>query len=67
MYIAVAALCIACSHQGFKDIAYAEGVGGEERQTESQSCATTAFACVITGTTAKYGNIILKKGVTPCL
>ena len=24
-----------------------------------------AYACVITGTTAKYGNIILKKGVTP--
>ena len=28
--------------------------------------AEKAFACVITGTTAKYGNIILKKGVTPC-
>jgi len=27
--------------------------------------AGKAFACVITGTTAKYGNIILKKGVTP--
>jgi len=27
--------------------------------------AEKAFACVITGTTAKYGNIILKKGVTP--
>lgn len=27
--------------------------------------AQKAFACVITGTTAKYGNIILKKGVTP--
>jgi L-fucose mutarotase len=26
--------------------------------------AEKAFACVITGTTAKYGNIILKKGVT---
>ena len=25
----------------------------------------TAYACVMTGTTAKYGNIILKKGVTP--
>lgn len=24
-----------------------------------------AFACIVTGTTAKYGNIILKKGVTP--
>jgi L-fucose mutarotase len=24
-----------------------------------------AYACVVTGTTAKYGNIILKKGVTP--
>lgn len=27
--------------------------------------AAEAYACVITGTTAKYGNIILKKGVTP--
>ncbi|MEA2068459.1 MAG: L-fucose mutarotase [Verrucomicrobiota bacterium] len=27
--------------------------------------AAKAYACVITGTTAKYGNIILKKGVTP--
>jgi L-fucose mutarotase len=27
--------------------------------------ANEAFACVMTGTTAKYGNIILKKGVTP--
>ena len=26
--------------------------------------ANKAFACVVTGTTAKYGNIILKKGVT---
>jgi L-fucose mutarotase len=25
-----------------------------------------AFAIVMTGETAKYGNIILKKGVTPC-
>ena len=24
-----------------------------------------AFCCVLTGSTAKYGNIILKKGVTP--
>ncbi len=28
--------------------------------------AKTAFAVVMTGDTAKYGNIILKKGVTPC-
>ncbi len=28
--------------------------------------AEKAYACVVTGTTAKYGNIILKKGVTPC-
>jgi len=28
--------------------------------------AEKAYACVMTGTTAKYGNIILKKGVTPC-
>ena len=27
--------------------------------------AAKAYACVVTGTTAKYGNIILKKGVTP--
>lgn len=27
--------------------------------------AEKAYACMITGTTAKYGNIILKKGVTP--
>ena len=29
--------------------------------------ATKAYAVVITGETAKYGNIILKKGVTPVL
>jgi L-fucose mutarotase len=29
--------------------------------------ARNAFACVMTGELAKYGNIILKKGVTPCL
>jgi L-fucose mutarotase len=28
--------------------------------------ATEAFAVVMTGELAKYGNIILKKGVTPC-
>jgi L-fucose mutarotase len=28
--------------------------------------AKNAFAVVMTGETAKYGNIILKKGVTPC-
>jgi L-fucose mutarotase len=28
--------------------------------------ARKAFAVVMTGETAKYGNIILKKGVTPC-
>lgn len=28
--------------------------------------ADKAYACVITGTTSKYGNIILKKGVTAC-
>jgi len=28
--------------------------------------AEEAFAVVMTGETAKYGNIILKKGVTPC-
>lgn len=26
----------------------------------------SAFAVVMTGETAKYGNIILKKGITPC-
>ena len=29
--------------------------------------ASSAFAVVMTGETAKYGNIILKKGVTPIL
>jgi L-fucose mutarotase len=28
--------------------------------------AKDAFAVVMTGETAKYGNLILKKGVTPC-
>jgi len=28
--------------------------------------AKQAFAAVMTGETAKYGNVILKKGVTPC-
>ncbi len=28
--------------------------------------ARAAYAIVMTGETAKYGNIILKKGVTPC-
>jgi L-fucose mutarotase len=28
--------------------------------------AKTAYAVVMTGETAKYGNIILKKGVTAC-
>ncbi|MBI2193181.1 MAG: L-fucose mutarotase [Planctomycetes bacterium] len=28
--------------------------------------ARRAFAVVMTGETAKYGNLILKKGVTPC-
>jgi L-fucose mutarotase len=28
--------------------------------------AKQAFAVVMTGETAKYGNLILKKGVTPC-
>ena len=28
--------------------------------------ARGAFAVVMTGETAKYGNILLKKGVTPC-
>ena len=29
--------------------------------------ARKAFAVVVTGETTKYGNILLKKGVTPCL
>ena len=29
--------------------------------------ARSAFAVVMTGETAKYGNIILKKGVTPII
>lgn len=28
--------------------------------------ARSAYAVVMTGETAKYGNIILKKGITPC-
>ncbi len=28
--------------------------------------AKNAFVVVMTGETAKYGNILLKKGVTPC-
>ncbi len=28
--------------------------------------ARSAYAVIMTGETAKYGNIILKKGVTPC-
>jgi L-fucose mutarotase len=28
--------------------------------------AREAFAVVMTGETAKYGNVILTKGVTPC-
>lgn len=28
--------------------------------------AAAAFAIIITGETAKYGNVLLKKGVTPC-
>jgi len=33
---------------------------------EFYSRTKEAFAVVMTGETAKYGNIILKKGVTPC-
>lgn len=33
---------------------------------EFYSRAEEAFAVVMTGETARYGNIILKKGVTPC-
>jgi L-fucose mutarotase len=29
--------------------------------------ARSAFAVVITGETRKYGNLLLKKGVTPCM
>ena len=28
--------------------------------------ARQAYACIVTGTTAKYGNLILKKGVVDC-
>ena len=41
---------------------------GEVEQTERMAFyerARKAYAVVITGETAKYGNIILKKGVTP--
>ena len=45
----------------------APGAPGVKRidRFEFYDRAEKAFACVVTGTTAKYGNIILKKGVTP--
>jgi L-fucose mutarotase len=45
----------------------ASGAPAPERigRFEFYDRAEKAYACVITGTTCKYGNIILKKGVTP--
>ena len=42
--------------------------GGEIEQIERYAfyeCAKKAYAVVLTGETAKYGNIIIKKGVVP--
>ncbi len=44
------------------------GYGGEIERVERYAFyerAKKAYAVVVTGETAKYGNIILKKGVTP--
>ncbi|MBP3228475.1 MAG: L-fucose mutarotase [Bacteroidaceae bacterium] len=41
------------------------GFGHEERFAFYER-TRKAYAVVVTGETAKYGNIILKKGVTPC-
>ena len=44
------------------------GIGPVERLDRFEFYERTldAFAVVITGETSKYGNILLKKGVTPC-
>ena len=39
---------------------------GREERFAFYDRARKAYAIVVTGETAKYGNIILKKGVTPC-
>ena len=46
------------------------GYGGEIERMERHAFyerAKRAYAVVISGETAKYGNVILKKGVTPAL
>ena len=47
-----------------KALAYDGEIGREERYAFYER-AKKAFAVVVTGETRKYGNIILKKGVTP--
>ncbi len=45
------------------------GYGGEIERMERYAFygrAAKAYAIVVSGETAKYGNVILKKGVTPC-
>ena len=49
-------------YQTNPDVASIERIGRFEFYERTKS----AFAVVITGETAKYGNILLKKGVTPC-
>ena len=46
----------------FEDVRLLTGKG---RFQDDQSLARQAYAVVMTGETAKYGNILLKKGVTP--
>lgn len=49
-------------HKSNPDAPFIERIG----RFEFYDRATKAFAVVMTGETAKYGNILLKKGVTPC-
>lgn len=52
---------LAAIHKTNPDVAPIERIG----RFEFYERAKDAFAVVMTGETAKYGNIILKKGVTP--
>lgn len=47
---------------------YAPDIGNPIRLERSAFYERSAqsFLCLMTGSTAKYGNLILKKGVTPC-
>ena len=49
-------------HKSNPDVAPIERIDRFEFYERTKS----AFAIVMTGETAKYGNILLKKGVTPC-